>query len=313
MPLQLRTILLLGVALRIYVILGVSPRYSDIIERTTDAIRYFQKGENPYSVSMDLPAGKYTGYKYNPFTFLFYLLPFTALEFPGILIVNLILEASTIVLTYLVGSQLGSKKIGSWASLFYAICPIAIYESVYRVTADVLPSALTILSLYFASRRKTREAGVALGLSLASKPFPGIPMLLLLLKPKEGRFRILLYSAAVGLLLVTPFLLWSPSSFIGNTILFSAESRPLPRESIRYFLPESLEPILRPLQTLSIILILILWIYSQETIENIPFWHFSMTTLVIIFNHWIHRNYLLWILPYLCICWAERLLREPQE
>jgi hypothetical protein len=134
-PLQLRTILLLGLALRIWVILGIGPRYSDIIERTADAINYLRLGENPYSAEIDLPAGKYKGYKYNPFTFLFYLLPFTTLDFPGILITNLILEAATIMLTYLVGSQLGSKRIGSWASLFYAICPIAIYEAVYRVAS----------------------------------------------------------------------------------------------------------------------------------------------------------------------------------
>ncbi len=308
-PIGVKLTLVIGLSLRVWYVLTRTPGYSDIIERTADAITSLLSGENPYSIAMDISAGKYQGYKYNPFTFLFYLLPFVTFGFPGLLVCNLILESLIIVLIYLVGSELGSRRTGSWASLFYAICPVAIHEALYRVVVDVLPSALTLVSLYFASRKKPMKAGVALGLSIASKPFPGGPLLLLFLKLKEGRRQIILYSVATALLLIVPFAVWSPSSYIGNTILFSAESRPLVRESIMYFLPDNLESIIKPLQLLSIIVVLLLWMLSKDTIESIPIWYFYLTTLIIVFNHWIHRNYLLWILPYLCICWAERLVR----
>jgi len=63
-----RPILLIGKILRIIPIL-YGPGYSDIIERTVGAVTCPLSGENHYSVRMNLPAGKYQGYKYSLLTF----------------------------------------------------------------------------------------------------------------------------------------------------------------------------------------------------------------------------------------------------
>lgn len=93
---------------------------------------------------------------------------------------------------------------------------------------------LLVLSLFLLEKKYIRSAGIVLGIALATKHFAWflLPFLAvyLLYRWKQGQSRVsenkqfALYTLVVCMLFMLPFLFWSPSDFIQDTILYAVGS-----------------------------------------------------------------------------------------
>ena len=90
---------------------------------------------------------------------------------------------------------------------------------------DVTVLSLMLLSLVLLHRKEPVAAGLALGLAAAIKQtaWPLLPFLILAARDREGRRasgRTLAAASAVMVPLIAPFILWNPSAFIQDVVLF---------------------------------------------------------------------------------------------
>ena len=90
---------------------------------------------------------------------------------------------------------------------------------------DVSVLSMTLLSLVFLHRKKPAAAGLAAGLAAAIKQtaWPLLPFLILAARDREGRRssgRTLAAASAVMLPLIAPFVVWNPTAFVRDVVLF---------------------------------------------------------------------------------------------
>lgn len=128
---------------------------------------------------------------------------------------------------------------GRWAALcsaVYLLLPVTVIFSTVFPNDTLV--AIAFVSLSVAAERAGRKAVAAglLGLSVASSQFS------LLLLPlfyywylKEGRGRDVVLSVAVAAAAVLPFVVWDPSAFYANAVLFEFSRAPRPLVSVAAF------------------------------------------------------------------------------
>jgi hypothetical protein len=90
---------------------------------------------------------------------------------------------------------------------------------------DVTVLSMMLLSLVFLHRKEPLAAGLAAGLAAAIKQtaWPLLPFLILAARDEEGRpasGRTLAAASAVMVPLIAPFLVWNPSAFVQDVVLF---------------------------------------------------------------------------------------------
>jgi hypothetical protein len=90
---------------------------------------------------------------------------------------------------------------------------------------DVTVLSMMLLSLVFLHRRKPAAAGLAAGLAAAIKQtaWPLLPFLILAARDRDGRRasgRTLASASAVMVPFIAPFVLWNPSAFFQDVVLF---------------------------------------------------------------------------------------------
>ena len=90
---------------------------------------------------------------------------------------------------------------------------------------DVSVLSMMLLSLVLLHRKKPAAAGLAAGLAAAIKQtaWPLLPFLILAARDREGRRssgRTLAAASAVMLPLIAPFVVWNPTAFVRDVVLF---------------------------------------------------------------------------------------------
>jgi hypothetical protein len=90
---------------------------------------------------------------------------------------------------------------------------------------DVTVLSMMLLSLVFLHRKRPAAAGLAAGLAAAIKQtaWPLLPFLILAARDREGRRasgRTLAAASAVMLPLIAPFVVWNPTAFVRDVVLF---------------------------------------------------------------------------------------------
>jgi Glycosyltransferase family 87 len=90
---------------------------------------------------------------------------------------------------------------------------------------DVTVLSMMLLSLVFLHRKRPAAAGLAAGLAAAIKQtaWPLLPFLILAARDREGRRasgRTLAAASAVMLPLIVPFVVWNPTAFVRDVVLF---------------------------------------------------------------------------------------------
>ena len=90
---------------------------------------------------------------------------------------------------------------------------------------DVTVLSMMLLSLVLLHRKKPAAAGLAVGLAAAVKQtaWPLLPFLIIAARDREGRRasgRTLAAASAVMLPLIAPFVVWNPTAFVRDAVLF---------------------------------------------------------------------------------------------
>jgi hypothetical protein len=275
------------------------------------------------------------GYKYGPLMALTYA-PFVhELRERGLYVVNMVFWLAQCVLIMLLArAAYPAVRSAPWRALLILLLPLAIPTAAFlptlqigspgdvhelsapepntfileltrRCSNDIIPVVLALLATLLAARRRSRAAGVLLGLSLASKHLPGLLLCLLLPRLQGVRGRALLSATvATTTLCYLPFFLWGPREMFANLVLFSVV-RPTNSSSIRGELPASLESLVTCAQ-LALCAILAVQ-FHRRGCRDLGALLRAGALLCIAFvalNKVVHGNYLLWLQPFVALALA---------
>jgi len=269
---------------------------------------FFKQGMNPYSQKVDLSGeiAPFDGYKYMPFMFLMHA-PFTLFFGKlGVLIVNLLVYAGILIVAYFLIKKLygADSYYPAKFALLFLLCYVVTYEVFYRGVNDLIPAFFVLCSITLFFYRKYNWAGVLLGLSIATKPFPGVFLFLLFLLDK--RFRIVLFSLITGGGFILPFIIWDWWSFFLNIIYFNVLRQANP-SSIYYFMPGFLQSVWLWLLVLILGYLLYKWIVSKKRRIDLLYYFTLLSTVFLLMNKVTHRNYLVWALPFILLILSKRI------
>ena len=286
------------------------------IGRTTElaARKFFFEGLNPYTAEVDPGHGDgsgfnyFNGYKYGPLTFIAYA-PFTVFfKRRGIYISNFILNLGSLVLIYLITRRVNpidSHRIGIRAAIMYASCYLIQFELFEMGVIDILPVFFLLFSLYMFLKNNDLWVGIFLGLSLCARLIPAAFLFLLFISSK-WKPKFLVGFALPFFTLLLPFLVMSFKEFTANLIIFNL-NRPGDNTSILYFIPHNLVTLWILLSLITLIGLYANWYRSKKNELDIFFYLFWVISLFLLFNRILHRNYLIWVIPFICILLSNSL------
>lgn len=213
----LPAILLSALLLRVGAALAFSPQ-SDVYYYLTESVKTFLSGMNPYlhtytSVPPALATpGAADVFAYLPFTFL-YLIPFYLLGDirVGFIVADLVVGACL----YLYG--------GRWRALaasVFLFLPFTTVFSVVYLNASLLAMPFIALFFLLESRGRGSWASFSFGVALAASQFSVLILPFFILYARGRRWTEPMAAVIVGLAIVLPFLLLSPSTFLSETVSF---------------------------------------------------------------------------------------------
>jgi hypothetical protein len=275
------------------------------------------------------------GYKYGPLMALTYA-PFVhELRERGLYVVNLAFWLAQCALVFLLArAAYPDLRSAPWRALLILLLPLAVpgaaflptlqigssgdihqlsppepntfvLELTRRCSNDIIPVVLALAATWLAARRRSRAAGVLLGLSLGAKHLPGLLLCLLLpgLQGVRGR-ALALATLATTTLCYLPFFVWAPREMFANLVLFSVV-RPTNSSSIRASLPASLESLITCAQ-LGLCAVLALQFYrrGQRDLGALLRAGALLCMGFVALNKVVHGNYLLWLQPLLALALA---------
>jgi len=269
---------------------------------------FFKSHLNPYEEKTDLSGelGVFSGYKYMPLMFILYS-PFTLLFGKiGVLYLNILVYIGFLIISYFLIKKVYGKNDYIFLKyvLFFFSCYVITFEVFYRGVNDLIPAFFVLCSMTLFFYKKGNLAGIFLGLSIATKPFPGVFLFLLFLLDK--RFRLILYSIITSLLFIIPFVLWNFWAFFLNTIYFNI-LRHANQSSIYYFMPGFIKSIWIFL-LLGVIGFLCYKLFKSNKKEIDLLYYFTLiSTVFLLMNKVTHRNYLIWVLPFILLLLIKRV------
>jgi hypothetical protein len=219
-----------------------------------DAITALSQGLNPYRVDLDpddqafsntsderfksyfafgnTRVERFRGYKYSP------LLPI--IYFPavwmlggkvGVLITNsIILVLTASILPTLCWQFLGSS--GMWVSMLLLASPLVTWYVLVVQANDLVP-VLPMCVAFLVWNNRPGVAGLLLGVSASIKVMPAPLAMALLLPADLSMARRFVAGIAAGLVPTIAFVVWDPSAFFNNVVLFEIV-RPNQPDSLLY-------------------------------------------------------------------------------
>ena len=258
------------------ILIYVVPPLLDVFYYDTQAVFAFLQAVNPYGHTytgipdwLSTP-GAQNVYTYLPGVFLF-LSPFAFLGDVryGLIVADMIIGWSIFVM---MGKN--SRK----ASLLYLLAPFSILFSTVYPNNTLVAMLFLGLVIVFEKIGKEVFSAVLFGFSLASSQFSLLVYpFFLILKLKNRNFRWVFVSLASFLLIIIPFLLWDPGSFLHDTIAFqfTRSIRPLVLSAkIGYNLNPSLSGIVYtffgfpvPVIVRALIVLLIFLLFVRRTFD----------------------------------------------
>ncbi|MDG6910211.1 MAG: hypothetical protein JRN08_07560, partial [Nitrososphaerota archaeon] len=189
---------------------------TDVSYYNAQAASYLLSGVDPYGASYSVPPALSTPGAGNVFAYLpgvfVFLVPGGADARVGLVACDVVAAVSLLLFRPGRGGQLGA--------LFLLFPPAVLFSTSFL--NDSLPAiAFLAVAALFEARRRHLPAAAALGLALASSQeawfvFP----VYFAYSLRNGRSAPPLASLAVGAAAVAPFVLWNPSSFVSDTLLF---------------------------------------------------------------------------------------------
>ena len=185
-------------------------------------------------------------------------------------------------------------KDASLAVALWIFNPINLYATYMMGQFDIIPTFFTLLSVYFAAKKRLYASALALGFGIAFKLYPlfFIIPLILLSKNFLERVKLVILAALPYTLSVIPYI-GSPS-FRENALLTSQTSKSL-YAAIPVSGGESI--LLFPL-----FLILFYMMILKKDLVSSSVWKFYSIPLLLffIFTHF-HPQWLIWLSPFLII------------
>jgi uncharacterized membrane protein len=216
---------------------------------------------------------------------------------------NLLLDFATAALIYAAARREGGRAAGLTAAAAYLSLPLVFGVLFAKFATDLVPVSLLLGSM-LAGERRPLLAGLLLGLSVSSKPMPGLAALPACI-PLRGRASFGL-GFAVGLLPTLLAWISAPRAFTDNIVRFNAV-RPVDMTSWMWGLSAQVSEISRG----ALVLVwLVLAIFSVRYVTRLTT-RSSMVVLllvaVMLAGPALHQNYMLWLIPFLCVALARGL------
>jgi hypothetical protein len=241
------------------------------------------------------------GYKYGPLPLLV-TAGLTPLLGPlAVAAVNVALVFALFFVSFLIlRAHVAEAELAALAFIAILIDHFPTWYYVHFSNSDAWPMLFCALSLYAAGTGRTYLLGAALGLALASKPFPSLLYVPLLLSARSWRAAIVALLLAGALML--PFWLWDPRGFANNYLLWSA-----------YMLPDDTSWIQRVPFGIALAvrlalgtLVAFLWLRLIRGREMRIFASFALMSLAIVAaGPVIHNNYVPWFSLWAAVAVAE--------
>jgi hypothetical protein len=216
-------VLVIAVVLRLLLLslslAGVIPPLIDVRYYDSQAVAALLSGANPYGhLYVGIPSWLATAGAERVFTYLPGVVLFLA-PFGGILDTSLGLILADFVIAWSLFSLGGSRS--KWASIAFLLAPWAPLFSTVYPNNTLVAMAFLGLCLLWEAKGKGLLSSVSLGASLASSQLVWLVYPFFLLRyVGERRLRDILTSVLVATLLILPFLLWNPGSFLYDTVTF---------------------------------------------------------------------------------------------
>lgn len=282
----------------------VTPKVIDIGWTTVDAVFATVHGHDPYASSIDQLAGglggspEFHGYKYWPMMIVVYAPLVLALGLRGIVVTNVVLQASMASGLGALGSRLGGPIAGLAAAVLYLSLPFLAFQAVARGVNDLAPLLPLTAALLLIDRRPF-WSGLLVGLSIAMKPLPGVAVLPCLLPASGSRVRYGL-GVAVGLVPILPFVAAMPVAFFDNAVAFSG-MRQIDDTSWLYGLPGIVTPLARG-AAIAALCVLYLRIWRRPPPLEARCAAATLAILLVFaVSPAMHHNYYLWFIPFLTL------------
>ncbi|PIU33437.1 hypothetical protein COY29_01695 [Candidatus Woesebacteria bacterium CG_4_10_14_0_2_um_filter_39_14] len=189
-------------------------------------------------------------------------------------------------------------RLGLRAFKIWMLNPVTLYATFAMGQFDIIPVLLIVAGIFFAFKDKKWLAVIMLGIGGAYKMFPllFLPIFVLLLDKNFWiRLKLLVVGLLPYLLVITPYLLFSPmyrqAAFLANQtekMLFMK----LPLSGAEY---------------LSVFLVgffVLLMMAAKAKIQKDNFWRFGLVLMLLFFavTHY-HPQWFLWLTPFLVWLW----------
>ncbi|MEM2851542.1 MAG: glycosyltransferase 87 family protein, partial [Candidatus Bathyarchaeia archaeon] len=272
------------------------------------AMMFFFEGLNPYTSEIDPGHGAgtgfyyFNGYRHGPLTFIAYA-PFIVLfKMRGIYVMNFFLNLGSLVLIYLITREVNPidpHRIGMRAAIIWASCYLIQFELFEMGVTDILSVFFLLLSLYMFLKKNDLGTGVFLGMSFCAKLLPAAFLFLLFIVLKWRAKFIVGFALPVCTFLL-PFLIMSFEEFTANVIIYNL-IRPADNTSMLYFIPSNLAALWILLESITLMGLYANWYRSKKNELDIFFYFLWIVSTFLIFNKILHRNYLIWVIPFICI------------
>ena len=296
----------------------------DVGTTTIAATELVRLGGDPYSTFID-PNGAGTnpegrgfeyaaGFKYGPVMIWTYMPAVAFLGPDGYFVVNwLTLMATAVAAGLLLSGHLG-RRAGVGAFLLTLVPGILGRELFEAGFNDMVPVAFALFALVLRERDLPVGAGIALGLSIATKFIPGViialPMVMMFDKDR-GRF-----GAAVALTTIAghlPWLVTSTPELIAGLVTFNL-TRTVDDTSILHWVPEILRVPFTAVVLGSALVLSTRYAFAARSRGLTSFICLIAATLAVSFaaSPAVHGNYLLWYFPFIGVAVAAKLWRTPE-
>jgi uncharacterized membrane protein len=266
---------------------------------------YRRTNENFYTSDIDHVAKHevglaFGGYKYLPMMPLVYGPLGLTLGNAGMLLTKLLLDFAIAALIFVAARRDGGRAAGLIAVAAYLSLPLVFGVLYAKFATDLLPVSL-LLGSVFAGERRPLLAGLLLGLSVSSKLLPGLAASPACV-PLRGRGSFGL-GFAVGLLPTLVAWFSAPRAFIDNIVLFNA-LRPVDTSSWMWGLAPQASGVSRlafALVWLALAIFAVRYATSVTTRSSLVV---LLLVTVMLGGPTVHQNYILWLIPFLCIALA---------
>lgn len=286
----------------------------DIGYTTQNAARMlFLEGDNPYASTelnpRDELADKHRGYHYGPAMLLAYIAsaiwPAGGFKLTSLVALGLLLAAQWVYLGRHAKTQ-GFNSERLVAFLFVAIVSLGAerfwYELLRQGANDILPISLVVLGLALHQRQQFFVAGLALGLSFASKFAPAFVFIALLLHWRMPK--LLLAGLIAGASPIAVFAAWDFTALFENVFVLRAQLR-FDSTSLYSVTPEALHGLFAALPLGALAVAVFAGLRKTPSTHQILLRGLLVLLCFEVTFKEMHTNHLMWFYPLFALAIAD--------